>query len=65
MTDRHPAVTPDQYVRNLRRITPLSRGIVRDAVREMAPALASAGLLFTLVAYVGTSFFFGRSSHGW
>ncbi len=27
------------------------------------PALAGAGFLFVLVAYVGTSFFFGRSSH--
>jgi ABC-type transport system involved in cytochrome c biogenesis permease subunit len=27
------------------------------------PALALAGLLLVLVAYVGTSFFFGRSSH--
>jgi len=27
------------------------------------PALAVAGFLFVLVAYVGTSFFFGRSSH--
>jgi cytochrome c biogenesis factor len=27
------------------------------------PALAALGFLFVLVAYVGTSFFFGRSSH--
>lgn len=27
------------------------------------PALAAAGFAFVLVAYVGTSFFFGRSSH--
>jgi cytochrome c biogenesis factor len=27
------------------------------------PALAVAGFAFVLVAYVGTSFFFGRSSH--
>ncbi len=27
------------------------------------PALAAAGFVFVLVAYVGTSFFFGRSSH--
>jgi ABC-type transport system involved in cytochrome c biogenesis permease subunit len=27
------------------------------------PALAAVGFLFVLVAYVGTSFFFGRSSH--
>jgi hypothetical protein len=27
------------------------------------PALALAGLALVLVAYVGTSFFFGRSSH--
>lgn len=32
----------------------------RDGLR---PALAVAGFLFVLVAYVGTSFFFGRSSH--
>jgi ABC-type transport system involved in cytochrome c biogenesis permease subunit len=29
----------------------------------LRPALAVAGFLFVLVAYVGTSFFFGRSSH--
>jgi hypothetical protein len=27
------------------------------------PALAVVGFLFVLVAYVGTSFLFGRSSH--
>jgi hypothetical protein len=27
------------------------------------PALAIVGFLFVFVAYVGTSFFFGRSSH--
>ena len=27
------------------------------------PALAAAGFVLVLVAYVGTSFFFGRSSH--
>jgi ABC-type transport system involved in cytochrome c biogenesis permease subunit len=29
------------------------------------PALALVGFCFVLVAYVGTSFLFGRSSHGW
>ncbi len=29
----------------------------------LRPALATVGFLFVLVAYVGTSFFFGRSSH--
>ena len=29
------------------------------------PALALVGAGFVFVAYVGTSFFFGRSSHGW
>jgi len=29
------------------------------------PALASIGLLVVLVAYVGTSFFFGDSNHAW
>jgi ABC-type transport system involved in cytochrome c biogenesis permease subunit len=29
----------------------------------LRPALAAAGFAFVLVAYVGTSFFFGRSSH--
>jgi len=32
----------------------------RDSIR---PALALAGFAFVFVAYVGTSFFFGRSSH--
>lgn len=31
--------------------------------RWLRPALAVAGFAFVLVAYVGTSFFFGRSSH--
>jgi ABC-type transport system involved in cytochrome c biogenesis permease subunit len=29
------------------------------------PLLAIVGLVWVFVAYVGTSFFFGRSSHGW
>jgi len=40
------------------RLTPSLQG--RPWIR---PALAVAGFLFVLVAYVGTSFFFGRSSH--
>jgi hypothetical protein len=40
------------------RLTPSMQG--RPWVR---PALAVAGFLFVLVAYVGTSFLFGRSSH--
>lgn len=40
------------------RLTPSMQG--RDWVR---PALALVGLALLLVAYVGTSFFFGRSSH--
>jgi ABC-type transport system involved in cytochrome c biogenesis permease subunit len=40
------------------RLTPSLQG--RDWVR---PALAVAGLALVFVAYVGTSFFFGRSSH--
>ncbi len=40
------------------KLTPSMQG--RDWVR---PALAVAGFAFVLVAYVGTSFFFGRSSH--
>jgi ABC-type transport system involved in cytochrome c biogenesis permease subunit len=40
------------------RLTPSLQG--RAWVR---PALASVGFLFVLVAYVGTSFLFGRSSH--
>ncbi len=40
------------------KLTPSLQG--RDWVR---PALAAAGFAFVLVAYVGTSFFFGRSSH--
>jgi len=40
------------------RLTPSLQG--RPGVR---PALALVGLLLVLVAYVGTSFFFGRSSH--
>jgi ABC-type transport system involved in cytochrome c biogenesis permease subunit len=40
------------------KLTPSLQG--REWVR---PALAAAGFLFVLVAYVGTSFFFGRSSH--
>jgi ABC-type transport system involved in cytochrome c biogenesis permease subunit len=40
------------------RLTPSLQG--RAWVR---PALAGVGFLFVLVAYVGTSFFFGRSSH--
>jgi ABC-type transport system involved in cytochrome c biogenesis permease subunit len=40
------------------KLTPSLQG--RDGVR---PALAALGFLFVLVAYVGTSFFFGRSSH--
>lgn len=40
------------------KLTPSLQG--REGVR---PALAAAGFLFVLVAYVGTSFFFGRSSH--
>lgn len=40
------------------RLTPSLQG--RDWVR---PALALAGLVLLFVAYVGTSFFFGRSSH--
>lgn len=31
----------------------------------LRPALALLGAVFVFVAYVGTSFFFGRSSHGW
>ena len=31
----------------------------------LRPALAGVGFAFVLVAYVGTSFLFGRSSHGW
>jgi hypothetical protein len=40
------------------RLTPSMQG--RTWVR---PALAAAGFVFVLVAYVGTSFLFGRSSH--
>jgi ABC-type transport system involved in cytochrome c biogenesis permease subunit len=40
------------------RLTPSLQG--RPWVR---PALAAVGFAFVLVAYVGTSFFFGRSSH--
>jgi ABC-type transport system involved in cytochrome c biogenesis permease subunit len=40
------------------KLTPSLQG--RDGLR---PALAAAGFAFVLVAYVGTSFFFGRSSH--
>jgi ABC-type transport system involved in cytochrome c biogenesis permease subunit len=40
------------------KLTPSLQG--RDGVR---PALAALGFVFVLVAYVGTSFFFGRSSH--
>jgi ABC-type transport system involved in cytochrome c biogenesis permease subunit len=40
------------------RLTPALRG--RPGVR---PALALVGFAFVLVAYVGTSFFWGRSSH--
>lgn len=40
------------------RLTPSVQG--RTWVR---PALAAVGFAFVLVAYVGTSFFFGRSSH--
>ena len=40
------------------RLTPSLQG--RDWVR---PALALVGLVLVFVAYVGTSFFFGRSSH--
>jgi ABC-type transport system involved in cytochrome c biogenesis permease subunit len=40
------------------RLTPSMQG------RQWArPALALAGFLFVFVAYVGTSFFFGRSTH--
>ena len=40
------------------RLTPSLQG--RPGVR---PALAALGFGFVLVAYVGTSFLFGRSSH--
>jgi ABC-type transport system involved in cytochrome c biogenesis permease subunit len=40
------------------KLTPSLQG--RPSAR---PALAAAGFLFVLVAYVGTSFFFGRSTH--
>jgi len=40
------------------KLTPSMEG--RDWVR---PALAAAGFVFVLVAYLGTSFLFGRSSH--
>jgi ABC-type transport system involved in cytochrome c biogenesis permease subunit len=40
------------------KLTPSVQGRV-----GLRPALAAAGFLFVLVAYVGTSFLFGRSSH--
>ncbi len=33
--------------------------------RWLRPTLAVVGFAWVLVAYVGTSFFFGRSSHAW
>lgn len=44
MGDTPPGVTPHRYAENLRKITRLSRGIVQQAVEELAPPVGSVGL---------------------
>ena len=44
MADQPPGITPEQYAENLLKITRLSRGIVLEAIKEMAPDPGSVGV---------------------
>ena len=44
MADRPLAISPDEYVENLLKITRLTRGVVREAIKEMAPEPGSLGV---------------------
>lgn len=44
MANQPLAIPADEYVENLRKITPLTRGVVRAAIKEMGPAPGSLGV---------------------